>query len=167
MATTRHWRSGSLSFRFRQSVPRSPSCSSLGSRPAARLLGAVSVFFGALASTLVFVGLGLFGLVLAAAASGGFGVLARRLLDGPAAALTASERLTSRGNRSCCRHRPSCPHCRRDSHWVYPRQPLGWNSHQAPARRRLPAGSGRRCGTTAGHCQAAHLRRGTPGRSVW
>lgn len=51
-----------------------------------KLLGAVSVFFGTLAATLVLVGLGLPGLVLAAITSGGFGVLARRLLDAPAAA---------------------------------------------------------------------------------
>ena len=51
-----------------------------------KFLGALSVFFGTLASTLVLVGIGLPGLVLAAIASGGFGVLARRLLDAPAAA---------------------------------------------------------------------------------
>jgi len=51
-----------------------------------KALGALSVFFGTLASTIVFVGFGLPGLVVAAIASGGFGVLARRLLDAPAAA---------------------------------------------------------------------------------
>ena len=47
-------------------------------------LGALAVFFGALAGTVMLVGLGSFGLVFAAVAAGGFGVLARRLLDQPA-----------------------------------------------------------------------------------
>ena len=44
-------------------------------------LAALAVLFGGLAATLVFVGLGPIGLVVAAVTTGGFGVLARRLLD--------------------------------------------------------------------------------------
>ena len=48
-----------------------------------RGLAMLAVFFGTLAATMVFAVLGLTGLVLAAAAAGGFGVFARRLLDPP------------------------------------------------------------------------------------
>jgi hypothetical protein len=46
-------------------------------------LAALAVFFATLAATILFAAVGLAGLVLAAAAAGGFGVLARRLLDQP------------------------------------------------------------------------------------
>jgi len=49
-------------------------------------LGALVVFFGTLASTILFTAFGALGLILAAVAAGGFGVLARRLLDSPARA---------------------------------------------------------------------------------
>lgn len=47
-------------------------------------LAAIAVFFGGLASTIVFTAIGSVGLILAAVVSGGFAVLARRLLDEPA-----------------------------------------------------------------------------------
>ena len=46
-------------------------------------LAALAVLFGSLASLVMLAALGLPGLVLASAAAGGFGVLARRLLDAP------------------------------------------------------------------------------------
>lgn len=48
-----------------------------------KLLAALAVFFATLASTILFAAVGLTGFVLAAVAAGGFGVLARRLLDDP------------------------------------------------------------------------------------